>query len=86
MTAGLQSFGRRLDRIEANALAIDALVLALCEVLTADTLPIVQAFFQTEIAGLRHQLTLSGATPAMIESFDSNADRLSARLLLVRDD
>ena len=76
----LETICSKVDRVEGGVLALESLVLAMCEVLPADTVPVVQAFFASEIEAVRHQLKNFAASSATIEAFEIDARRLTARL------
>jgi len=82
----LEAICRKIDRLEGDALALEGLVLSLCEVLPPGALPVVQAFFQSEIAGVRHKLNEFAATRSTVESFEVGARRIDHRLSRVGAD
>ena len=79
----LEAVCRKLDRIEGNVLALESLLLALCEVVPAEALPVVQAFLASELEAVRHQLQSFSATRSTVESFELGARRVSHKLNLV---
>ena len=76
----LETVWRKIDRLEGGVLAVESLVLALCEVLPPATVPVVQAFFESEIEAVRHQLHNFSASRSTVEAFENDTRRLSARL------
>ena len=76
----LEAVCKSVDRLEGNVLAVEGLVLALCEALPADALQVVQAFFASEVEALRHQLHKSHASRSKVDAFEIDALRLGDRL------
>jgi hypothetical protein len=70
----------KIDRLEGDALAVESLLLAVCEVLPEGALPVVQAFFASEIEAARQQLHNLAASPATLQAFEVSARRLTTRL------
>jgi hypothetical protein len=76
----LEEICRKLDRLEGSILASEGLLLAICEVLPLDTVPVVSAFFASELESVRHKLQNFSASRSTVESFEVDARRLLARL------
>jgi len=76
----LDAVSQKVDRLEGDALAVESLLLAVCEVLPEGAVPVVRAFLASELEGVRHQLQALGATSSTTEAFEVSARRLSTRL------
>ena len=76
----LEAVCRKLDRLEGNMLALECLLLSLCEVVPSAAQPVVQAFLASELEAVRHQLQSFAATRSTVESFELGAHRVSRKL------
>jgi hypothetical protein len=76
----LEEICRKLDRLEGSVLASESLLMAICEILPLDTVPVVNAFFASELEAVRHKLHNFSASRSTVESFEVDARRLTARL------
>jgi hypothetical protein len=75
----LEEVCRKLDRLEGSVLAMESLLMSICEVLPLDTIPVVNAFFASELEAVRHKLKNFAASRSTVESFEVDARRLAAR-------
>ena len=76
----LEEVCRKLDRLEGSILASESLLMSICEVLPPDTVPVVKAFFASELEAVRHKLQNFSASRSTVESFEVDCKRLTARL------
>jgi hypothetical protein len=76
----LEAVCKSVDRLEGHMLAVEGLVLAMCEVLPADTLQVVQAFYASEVEAIRHQLHKVDTSRSKVDAFEVDALRLGDRL------
>jgi hypothetical protein len=76
----IQAVSRKVDRLEGSTLAVESLLLSMCEVLPPETLPVVQAFYASEVEAVRAQLRNMRSSIATMERFEIDARRLAGRL------
>ena len=81
----LEAICRKVDRLEGDALAVESLLVSMCEVLPQGALPVVRAFFASEIEAVRQKLQNFAATRSTAEAFDVSAQRLAGRLGRIGD-